>query len=203
MAETEGMREVAVQFVISNGRGDPSMRDAPAVNMDSNELAQIAREDAEAPAVSADAVHDVLAERGRQDAKWGEQNHDPFLYLSVLMEEVGELAQAALHSRFGGKASLHIREEAVHTAAVALAIIECLDRGKWEWGNHATRSAALASAPVSEGVRERIRIAIERRFNSIHHVEFGDYETLAAWVDGILDEAGSPASEGKEARDDP
>jgi NTP pyrophosphatase (non-canonical NTP hydrolase) len=79
------------------------------------------------------ALADVIAERGRQDAKWGEQNHDPFTYLTVLMEEVGELAQAALHTKFGGPAAKGLREEAVQTAAVALAIIECLDRGKWEW----------------------------------------------------------------------
>jgi NTP pyrophosphatase (non-canonical NTP hydrolase) len=58
----------------------------------------------------------------------------------ILMEEVGELAQAALHKRHGGEASGHLREESVHTAAVAMAIIECLDRGDWAWGNHALAS---------------------------------------------------------------
>lgn len=76
---------------------------------------------------------EVLRERDRQDAKWGEQNHDPFTYLTVLMEEVGELAQAALHARFGGHAAGTMRDEAVQTAAVALAIVECLDRDKWSW----------------------------------------------------------------------
>lgn len=79
------------------------------------------------------ALESVLSERARQDAKWGEQNNDPFCYITVLVEEVGELAQAALHTRFGGPAAAHLREEAVHTAAVALAIVECLDRGKWRW----------------------------------------------------------------------
>jgi NTP pyrophosphatase (non-canonical NTP hydrolase) len=86
------------------------------------------------------AMRDILAERKRQDEKWGEQNHDPFHYLVILMEEVGELAQAALHKRHGGEASGHLREESVHTAAVAMAIIECLDRGDWAWGNHALAS---------------------------------------------------------------
>jgi len=80
------------------------------------------------------ALQDILAERARQDAKWGEQNHDPFTYLAVLIEEVGELAQAALHRQFGGHAADGLRTEAVHTAAVALAIVECLDRDKWQWG---------------------------------------------------------------------
>lgn len=79
------------------------------------------------------AATDVLAERQRQDAKWGEQNHDPFTYLTILTEEVGEFSQAALHARFGGPAAAGLREEAVQMAAVALAIVECLDRGKWSW----------------------------------------------------------------------
>ncbi len=82
------------------------------------------------------AIQDVMVERERQDEKWGEQNHDPFLYLTVLVEEVGEFAQAALHSRFGGEAATKLRREAVQVAAVAVAIIECLDRGKWTWGGH-------------------------------------------------------------------
>jgi NTP pyrophosphatase (non-canonical NTP hydrolase) len=94
------------------------------------------------------AIRDALAERERQEAKWGEQNHDPALYLTILMEEVGELAQAALHTRYGGRAGgvEHMREEAVQVAAVALAIVECLDRGKWTWGGH-----ALPSEPTREG----------------------------------------------------
>lgn len=81
------------------------------------------------------AVQDILDERKRQDEKWGEQNHDPFTYLTILMEEVGELSRAALHTKFGGdQGGLdHMREEAVQTAAVAMAIVECLDRAKWRW----------------------------------------------------------------------
>lgn len=79
------------------------------------------------------ALISILAERKRQDAKWGEQNHDPFTYLAILQEEAGEFAQAALHDRFGGPAAAKLREEAVHTAAVAMAIVECLDRAKWKW----------------------------------------------------------------------
>ena len=79
---------------------------------------------------------DIIRERGRQDAKWGEQNHDPFLYLSVLMEEVGEFAQAALHTRYGGDKADGLRNEAIQVAAVAMAMVECLDRNKWTWGNH-------------------------------------------------------------------
>lgn len=81
------------------------------------------------------ALISILDERKKQDQKWGEQNHDPIIYLAILVEEVGELAQAAIQNKFGGKnGSLeHLRIEAVHTAAVAYAIVECLDRGKWKW----------------------------------------------------------------------
>ena len=81
------------------------------------------------------ALLNVLEERKRQEAKWGEQNHDPYTYLTILMEEVGEYAQACLQTQFGGKHGGldHMREEAIQTAAVALAIVECLERGKWQW----------------------------------------------------------------------
>ncbi len=46
------------------------------------------------------ALQDVLAERARQDIRWSEQNHDPFLYLTILGEEYGETCQAALEARF-------------------------------------------------------------------------------------------------------
>jgi NTP pyrophosphatase (non-canonical NTP hydrolase) len=77
---------------------------------------------------------DVLAERVRQERKWGEQNHDPFVYGAILSEEVGEAAQAALKAGGeGGKTLADLRVELVQVAAVAVAFIECLDRGKWEW----------------------------------------------------------------------
>lgn len=83
----------------------------------------------------------VADELSRQDEQWGEQNHDPFAYLAILTEEVGELAQAALQTRFGGPAGgvASMREEAIQVAAVAVAIVACLERGKWEWGGHAVR----------------------------------------------------------------
>jgi NTP pyrophosphatase (non-canonical NTP hydrolase) len=79
------------------------------------------------------AVLDTLEERKRQDKKWGEQNHNPFIYLGILMEEVGELAQAILETQFGGSHGGwdKVRTEAIHCAAVSIAIIECLDRNTW------------------------------------------------------------------------
>jgi hypothetical protein len=84
------------------------------------------------------ALMDVLAERVRQDKKWGQQDNDPFTYLTVLGEEFGKVCQAALHLRFGGHAANNLRTEALHTAAVALAFVECIDRGLWVWDANRT-----------------------------------------------------------------
>lgn len=70
---------------------------------------------------------EVAGERARQDAKWGEQNHNDFVYGAILMEEVGEAMQAALWTRFEGKDG-DVRAELVQVAAVAVAFIECIDR---------------------------------------------------------------------------
>lgn len=74
---------------------------------------------------------EVLAERAHQDEKWGEQNHEPEVWLAILGEEVGELATAILRRRFGDyehRESGDMRAEAIQVAAVAVALVECLDR---------------------------------------------------------------------------
>ena len=82
------------------------------------------------------ALQDILFERRRQEERWGQQNHNPFTYLTILGEEYGEACQAALHDRFGGHHAGELREEMVQVAAVALAIVECLDRDEWNWNEH-------------------------------------------------------------------
>lgn len=80
------------------------------------------------------AVADTIKEREWQDARWGVQNHDPITWSAILTEECGEFAQAALHHKFGGHAAVSLRKEAVQVAAVAVAIIECLDRNSVKIG---------------------------------------------------------------------
>lgn len=75
-----------------------------------------------------DAIRSVVAERERQEAKWGEQDLDDGVWSLILTEEVGEACQAALHDRFGGPAAGKLREELVHAAAVAVQWIEAIDR---------------------------------------------------------------------------
>ncbi len=74
------------------------------------------------------AMQSVLAERRRQNEKWGEQNHHDFVWLAVATEELGEVAQAMLHDQFGGDHAGTVRDELVQLAAVALQWIECIDR---------------------------------------------------------------------------
>lgn len=76
------------------------------------------------------ALDSVAKERERQDAKWGEQNHDAGTWALIILEELGEWAKAELHNRFGGPEAGNARKEMVHTTAVGTAIIECMDRAK-------------------------------------------------------------------------
>lgn len=77
------------------------------------------------------SVNLVLQERDRQDAQFGAGRNIPMpLYLAILTEEVGELAQAVVDDHFGGAAADGLFDEAVQVAAVALAIVEMLLRQK-------------------------------------------------------------------------
>ena len=65
----------------------------------------------------------VAEERRRQVVKWGERrNNDPFEWVSVLTEEVGEVAQAVNDGEL--ESAFH---ELVQVAAVALAFLEDLE----------------------------------------------------------------------------
>lgn len=68
-------------------------------------------------------VKEILVERDRQDRLWGVQDHEPFKWVTILLEEVGEYAQDVLEGRM-----THAREEVVQIAAVAMAIVESMDR---------------------------------------------------------------------------
>ena len=75
---------------------------------------------------------EIRDERKNQDVKWGEQNHNPADWLMILVEEVGEASRAALEAKFvhndGGR---RYRRELIQVAAVAVAMVESLDRGTY------------------------------------------------------------------------
>ena len=77
---------------------------------------------------------EIIAERDRQDVKWGIQHHVPVMWISILMEELGEAAKEAneaafaMHSAARNEYRQNYRRELIQVAAVAAAAIECLDK---------------------------------------------------------------------------
>tara|TARA_Y100000034_G_C6905543_1_gene420029 strand:+ start:3128 stop:3394 length:267 start_codon:yes stop_codon:yes gene_type:complete len=62
----------------------------------------------------------VLAERERQDAKWGDQTQNPDLkWNAILVEEVGEISQDILDKKMAS-----MLEEIIQSAAVCIAWAE-------------------------------------------------------------------------------
>lgn len=74
-------------------------------------------------------LHEVQAERTMQDMKWGDQNHSQMVWLGILAEEFGEAAKEVNEFHFGREQNpAKLRQELIQTAAVAVAMIESLDR---------------------------------------------------------------------------
>ncbi|HID5535285.1 TPA: MazG-like family protein [Klebsiella pneumoniae] len=105
---------------------------------------------------STKAIGSVIAEMSRQDKKWGaDRNQHPFVWQTILSEEVGEFSQAILHDEFGGHKAGTAREEMVQVAAVALQIIEYYDRHCAPAPESGRASPALALPAIPAG-RETI-----------------------------------------------
>lgn len=68
----------------------------------------------------------IREERKKQFAKWGKQEHDDFVWLTILIEEVGEVAEAILHDKFGGSHAGTTLTELIHVAAVAVQWLESM-----------------------------------------------------------------------------
>lgn len=89
-------------------------------------------------------IDEIKAERERQDKKWGVQNHSPIEWIGILTEEVGEAAKEAVDYHFAkvnhkgsdeklieleeGLTISNYRQELIQVAAVAVQMIECIDR---------------------------------------------------------------------------
>lgn len=76
---------------------------------------------------------EIEAERARQDEKWGQQNHEPHIWLAILTEEVGEVAKEIADGLcLGGDWDWqNYRTELVQATAVGVAALEAFDRGLW------------------------------------------------------------------------
>ena len=78
-------------------------------------------------------IDQIVAERTHQDSKWGEQNHDDYVWLAILSEEVGEAAQAILKVNDSAEGVNEWQEsdidaELIQVAAVAIAWLEARAR---------------------------------------------------------------------------
>lgn len=71
-------------------------------------------------------INEISNERIRQNEKWGVQRHAYGTWLMILIEEVGEVAQAMQSEKGWGKESDadDLYTELIHVAAVASAIAE-------------------------------------------------------------------------------
>ena len=65
----------------------------------------------------------IVREQQRQLEKWGEQRHNTFYWLAILMEEVGEMAKGMIE-RADEK---DIEKELIHCAAVCATWLENYD----------------------------------------------------------------------------
>lgn len=87
--------------------------------------------------VQVNIINNVLKERNRQDAKWGEQNHNPQFWTGILGEEYGEFCEAINETVFNNGTDKggydNMKNEAIHVAAVAIGFLECLERNKEHW----------------------------------------------------------------------
>jgi len=72
----------------------------------------------------------VRQERKRQNALHGEQKHPLPLFVSILMGEVGEVAQEVQHCVFLNEPTWDLRNELIQVAAVAVAMAEMIDRNE-------------------------------------------------------------------------
>lgn len=76
---------------------------------------------------------EVTNERLQQEKTWGQQDHDNFMWLTILGEEYGEACEAALEliqHKTKALSTAHLRAELLQVAAVAVAHIETIDRNK-------------------------------------------------------------------------
>jgi len=75
-------------------------------------------------------LNEIRKERKRQDEKWGEQNHHPLLWFSIIGEEFGEMCHAFNEYTFHDDPNYldETFKEAIQIAACCVAMIECIDR---------------------------------------------------------------------------
>lgn len=83
-------------------------------------------------------LSEIAAERGRQDARWGIQDHPSPAWTAILGEEFGEVSKAVVEATFTHNIKAlpsleaHLEMELVQVAAVCVAWIEAITRRRVE-----------------------------------------------------------------------
>lgn len=77
----------------------------------------------------ANTLAEVRSERENQILKWGTQEHNPEMWYAILGEEFGEIGKEIAEGRIKDFDMCAYRTECLHTAAVALAMVQCIDDG--------------------------------------------------------------------------
>lgn len=70
---------------------------------------------------------EIKAEKKRQEVKYGIQDHDPFIWTSILSEELGKADEALIDSYFSNIDIEEFRKHIVQLGAVCVSTLECLD----------------------------------------------------------------------------
>lgn len=73
----------------------------------------------------------IIKERAEQDKKWATQNHPAPIWLAILTEEVGEVAEIVIEANFDGDPFYgELEHELTQIAAVAVAWLERIKRNR-------------------------------------------------------------------------
>lgn len=107
-------------------------------------------------------MEQIKGERKRQDKKWGVQNHHPYKWMAILTEELGEANERLLKGDLNG-----FYNEMVHTTAVAVAILEAMERGKWSRKNISLKEDIDDSIDAYNKETERYNEKVEKYNKSI------------------------------------
>lgn len=75
-------------------------------------------------------LNEIAKERTRQDEKWGEQDHHPLMWFSIIGEEYGKMLRA--FNKYSCEEDPNYYDEmqskAINAAASCVAMLECIDR---------------------------------------------------------------------------
>lgn len=93
-----------------------------------------------------DTLDRIAYERGAQDKKWGEQNHTPAQWMSILGEEFGEvclIVNKTIENHGQALDRTHYEFELIQVAAVCVAAIENIRRQHGEPASSAIRKSRV------------------------------------------------------------